>query len=103
MASYRLTYQNGQIFEVVIEPSATHARLQIDICKANLYRVAKGERASEPLHRSGGRVLEVFAVTAQKALVISSEVLRKITDSPLRTVWEQRVKPKVEIRRARIA
>jgi len=81
MATYRLVFYNHQSFDVVIQARRAEPGPPGVISIATIHRVVEGKQEREPLHRATGGPLEVFAVSADTALAITTEVLRELTGS----------------------
>lgn len=83
MACYRLTFQNQQIFETVIESAPVHGDDRSNVCVALIYAVTNGVRDAQPLRRVGGGPIQVIAVNEHTAVDIVNEVLKEVTGARL--------------------
>lgn len=83
MASYRLTFQNQQVFETVIESAPVHGDDRSNVYVALIYAVTDGVRDALPFRRVGGGPIQVLAVNERTAVDIVHEVLKEMTGARL--------------------
>lgn len=86
MACYRLTFQNQQVFETVIESAPVHGDERSNVCIALIYTVTGGVRDPQPLRRVAGGPIQVLAVNEQTAVDIVNEVLQEVTGTRLASI-----------------
>jgi hypothetical protein len=86
MGCYRLKFQNGKTFEVVIEPADVAGNPNTSVCTALIYRVTNDAREHAPMHRVGGGPITVYAVSEQTALDIACDVLAQVSSSEIERI-----------------
>src|SRR5688500_7716297 len=86
MRCYRLTYENTRCFDLLIDSARLEDHPETFLCVALIYRVIRGVREPEPLHRQGGTPIQIHAVSEGTTLRIATEVLHQVTGSPLLSV-----------------
>jgi hypothetical protein len=88
VACYRLSFDNHEIFEVEIDGKRPARDYAAEMCVGTIYRVTRGARETEPLRRETGGALEIYAVSAETALLIAKQVLREITKAEVASVGQ---------------
>ena len=82
MACYRLTFENGRIFVVIVESAGVAGELR-DVHAAAIYRVTNEVRDHLPISRADGRPLHVVAIDEDTAIAIARDVLAGVTGTTL--------------------
>ena len=82
MACYRLTFENGKVFEVILESAAIAGEVR-EVHSATIFRVINDVRDYQPIRRSDGSPIQVAAASANAALDIVTHLLSEATGSRL--------------------
>ena len=86
MACFRLAFKNRHVYDVIVHGHAAARDFSAPIHTARIYRVTRGVREIEPLHRTSGGPIEVYAVSERTAIAITTEILSAVTGSELAEV-----------------
>ena len=87
MACYRLTFENGKVFEVLIEAGTIAGEVQA-VHAATIYRVTNDVRDYQPILRSDGGPIQVAAASEHAARDIAASLLSEAVGSKLDRVGE---------------
>ena len=82
MSCYRLTFENGKVFELILESARIAGELR-EVHAATIFRVTNDVRDYQPIRRSDGSPIQVAAASENAALEIATHLLSEATGSKL--------------------